>query len=899
MAHTTTESLDDLRKIVRSCPIIDNHAHNLLKPHGLQTEDFLAATSEAEDEALEDHVKALPHFRAQRQLRTLYDLPLDAEWSGILKRRRELLERDPEGLIARCLEGTHTILVDDGLYGDFEDYSWHDQFVATPCKRIVRIEAVAAEILGALHQQGKLPVGVDIADEESCSLAWVDFIATFEEAIAASLEDSEVVGLKSVICYRSGLDIIVGKDADVAEAGLRSFRRHFLPSAVQEQFRVESKGMCDALVISACKLIDAARKATGIAKPIQFHTGLGDNDISLLQSDPACMQPLMKHFPTVPIVLLHSSYPFTREAGYLATVHKNVYLDIGLVFPMVSRDGQEKVVRQALEITPTSKILWSTDGHHHPETYYLANLQGRVALEKVLCEYVTREDLTVAQAVQAVKDILFFNSNLLYNLDLVLPATGGRSVSIHSKTNSRDANANGTPMPTVIPTRNIPTAVNTYRQTARQGNVQYVFVQWLDYNAQMRTRWFPILEFDKLMTSGPGRFAISNGNLGTTQNDHMSSICDPVGSIYVEPDLNSFRPLQPTGPVKNAASVMARFTDEQGLGLTACPRHTLQHLVDAFKQEYDISFLVGFEIEITFCRRGPKGSEEPFSPLDTNHAWGTFSDEQFMTSVALMTSIATVLQNIGIPIQALHSEAGAGQYEFVLPPLPPVQAVDTLIQAKQCIQQIAAQNGLRATCHPMPFPGIGTAAHAHISLNSSTAQLESIEQSFIANILAHLPAITAITMPQPVSYGRVADNSWTGGTWVAWGTNNRETPLRRVAAQRWEVRCLDGLANMYLALATILGVGLDGVRRQVPLSMRDCRVNPAGLEEEGRRALEILERLPRGFEDALRALEGGEGLKGMVGGTLVRDWVVVKKAEQEMLGAMGEGERRVWLIERY
>lgn len=438
MTNTMAGSLDDLRKIVRTTPVIDNHAHNLLRPASLKTEDFLSATSEAEDEALEDHVKALPHFRAQRQLRTLYDLPPDADWSAILKRRNELLETDPNGLIGRCLEGTHTILVDDGLYGNFEDYSWHDQFVASPCKRIVRIEAVAAEILETLHRQGKLPVGVAIADEEACSLAWVAFITAFEESIAASLEDREVVGLKSIICYRTGLDIIVGRDADVSETGLRSFRRHFLPTCMQEKFRVETKGMCDALVISACKLIDAAHQANGIAKPIQFHTGLGDNDISLLESDPACMQPLMKAFPSVPIVLLHSSYPFTREAGYLATVHKNVYLDIGLVFPMVSRDGQEKIVRQALEITPTSKLLWSTDGHHHPETYYLANLQGRVALEKVFCEYVIREDLTVAQAIQAVKDILFLNSNILYNLDLVLPATGGRSLSIHSKSTSRD-----------------------------------------------------------------------------------------------------------------------------------------------------------------------------------------------------------------------------------------------------------------------------------------------------------------------------------------------------------------------------------------------------------------------------------------------------------------------------
>lgn len=300
---------------------------------------------------------------------------------------------------------------------------------------------------------------------------------------------------------------------------------------------------------------------------------------------------------------------------------------------------------------------------------------------------------------------------------------------------------------------------------------QYVFVQWLDYMAQMRSRWLPTHEFQNLMSPvGAGRLAISRGNLGTTQNDHMSSVCDPVGSIYVQPDLDSFRHMQNVGPVKSAATVMAKFVDEHGAGLAACPRHVLQGIAEKYEDELGVSLLVGFEIEITFCKRS-SASHEPFVPLDTTHAWGTFTDEQYISSVRLMTSIATALQKIGISLQQLHSEAGAGQYEFVLPPLAPVKAVDTLIQAKQCIQQIAATEELRATCHPMPFPGIGTAAHAHISLNSNTVankQLEQAEQSFAAAILSHLGGICAVTMPQAVSYGRVVDDSWTGGTSVAW-----------------------------------------------------------------------------------------------------------------------------------
>jgi predicted TIM-barrel fold metal-dependent hydrolase len=65
----------------------------------------------------------------------------------------------------------------------------------------------------------------------------------------------------------------------------------------------------------------------------------------------------------------------------LACVYPNVYLDLGEVFPMVSRDAQESILRQSLELTPANRLLWSTDGHFHPETFWLANRQFRQALE--------------------------------------------------------------------------------------------------------------------------------------------------------------------------------------------------------------------------------------------------------------------------------------------------------------------------------------------------------------------------------------------------------------------------------------------------------------------------------------------------------------------------------------
>ena len=76
-------------------------------------------------------------------------------------------------------------------------------------------------------------------------------------------------------------------------------------------------------------------------------------------------------------------YPFTREAAYLANTYANVWVDVGEVFPCLSRRGQENVFHGLLELAPWSKILAGTDGHYFPETYYLAQTQVREVLETV------------------------------------------------------------------------------------------------------------------------------------------------------------------------------------------------------------------------------------------------------------------------------------------------------------------------------------------------------------------------------------------------------------------------------------------------------------------------------------------------------------------------------------
>lgn len=357
----------------------------------------------------------------------------------------------------------------------------------------------------------------------------------------------------------------------------------------------------------------------------------------------------------------------------------------------------------------------------------------------------------------------------------------------------------------------------------------FFFVQWLDWMGTLRARCIPSREFMRLMKEDKLRFGISRGNLGTLQNDTSTPVCVPVGQIYVRPDLASVKMMHQGELPGRSASVLASFEEEDGSPVDLCPRSCLVKTVRTVQEEFDIALLVGFEVEVSFCKRTHEDPDSPFQPLDRDHAWATFTDQQYVDTFPLMLEITQTLGRIGIPVQQMHSEAGAGQYEFVLPPLPPVEAVDTLVQARQAIQYTAAAHGLRATYHPQPFPGIGAASHANISLNSEKdAQiLEKEQMSFMAAVLAHLPALCAFTMPEEASYRRVLDDSWTSGTWLSWGTHNRETPLRRVdntdgLSSRWEVRCIDGIPNMYLVLHTLLRVALAGLRDGLEMKLQDC-----------------------------------------------------------------------------
>ena len=90
----------------------------------------------------------------------------------------------------------------------------------------------------------------------------------------------------------------------------------------------------------------------------------------------------------------------------------------------------------------------------------------------------------------------------------------------------------------------------------------------------------------------------------------------------------------------------------------------------------------------------------------------------------------------------------------------------------------------------------------------------------MAGVLAHLPALVALTCPSFNSYERLQPRAWAGAT-VSWGLDNRECAVRVASPFRGremestnvELKACDPSCNPYLALGGLILAGLDGIRR--------------------------------------------------------------------------------------
>ncbi|KAE8372998.1 hypothetical protein BDV26DRAFT_272981 [Aspergillus bertholletiae] len=436
---------------------------------------------------------------------------------------------------------------------------------------------------------------------------------------------------------------------------------------------------------------------------------------------------------------------------------------------------------------------------------------------------------------------------------------------------------------------------------AQNDRVEFVWLQFMSLTSNPVVRMVPRAKFSDMLKNSQ-MLSMTRAVLHLLPGDRLVDGASPTGKFHIRPDLSTA--YTQFGCNGTRAVVNVDCVDTHGTPIAECARSRVRALHDLLERDTQTALLVGFEVEVMFVRpREEGGKVVDYDAINSEHSYGSMNPED-RTYLGLIEAVARALATVGIALEQFHAEAGPGQWEFVLPPAPPLQAIDLLLRARETIVIVAQTFGLCATVTPQPFVGKAcNGAHVHLSVNPLKGQEEPLMlqnvESFFAGIMKHLPAVLAFSLPRDISYTRVATGTWSGGEYAAWGWENKEVALRRIQENRFELKLADGLSNPYLVLSAILSAGIDGMVRNFPLTGGHCWKAPAKLSVEEREELGIETLLPRTLDQSLTALEADGALGSLMGPDLVSTYVRLKRGEAEFLREMEEDERRRWLIARY
>jgi uncharacterized protein len=368
--------------------LIDHHCHGVMKRdldrtgfEGLITESFdppLPGTSRFDSPL---------GLAVRRWCAPVLDLEPLASPEDYVARRLDLGAEEAARLLLREA-GLSALLIDTGYRSDeLHDLGTMGELAGAPAHEIVRLEAVAEAVAAS---------GVDATLYPS---AYRDAL---EQASRAA------VGFKSIVAYRGGFSFDPEEPGDDDVAGAAG---PFLAAWGSG----EGPKLTDPMLLRF-GIWSAARLARERGLPIQFHAGWGDADLELHLANPTLLTRLIRHLDQlgVNVVFLHC-YPFHRDAAYLASVYGNVSFDVGSALHYHGPSAG-RLLAEALEVAPFSKLLYSSDAFGLAEQFYLGAILFRRGLTEVLDGWIDAELCDPATAGRIARGIASENATRVYAL---------------------------------------------------------------------------------------------------------------------------------------------------------------------------------------------------------------------------------------------------------------------------------------------------------------------------------------------------------------------------------------------------------------------------------------------------------------------------------------------------
>lgn len=434
-----------------------------------------------------------------------------------------------------------------------------------------------------------------------------------------------------------------------------------------------------------------------------------------------------------------------------------------------------------------------------------------------------------------------------------------------------------------------------------RANVQFVRILWCDNGNVIRGKAVHIKRLAEYFVHGVGISAAQQAVPVTYDAPAPNSGLGPVGEIRLVPDWNALTILPYT---PGHARVMGDMVKD-GKPWSYCPRHFLKRAI-ATAAEAKIEVMAAFENEFYLLRQ----SGEEIVPADETAFASTLAME---LQKAIIDEIAEALIAQGITPEQYYPESGPGQQEISVLYQDALAAADQQIIFRETVKAIARKHGLIASFLPKVFiDQAGNGCHLHLSLwqngnnlipaPDNSGQLSAVASHFVAGLLAHLPALMAITTPTPNSYRRILPHCWSGA-FRCWGFDNREAAIRvptnpvSPSPTHLEFKTSDASANPYLALGAVIVAGLDGIEQKLALS-NPIAVDPGNLsnlelEKEG------ISRLPIDLGAAIAHLQKDEVLLNALGSDLTQAFIAVRYSEWEEMKDWGLGKEVQLLLEKY
>jgi glutamine synthetase len=331
---------------------------------------------------------------------------------------------------------------------------------------------------------------------------------------------------------------------------------------------------------------------------------------------------------------------------------------------------------------------------------------------------------------------------------------------------------------------------------------------------------------------------------------------------------------------------------------------------------------LGVETEFYVLRKGENGP----APLPERRFIGlcpAYDVSQMVQSMSYLDRVVEAMNSLGWNVYSFDAEGGHSQYELDFAYADVLSMCDRLVFFRFMAKTIAQDMGMIASFMPKPYAGdFRSGAHFNMSLydlatgenlfarnGGEMAQRYGISfpdlgYHFVAGLLAHAGAMTAVTCPNFNSYkgllaqGQMADMSW-APVLRAYGKNNRSAMLRLPMNRPCvENRAPDISCNFYLAASITLMAGLEGIEQAADPGepMNDnlyLRLGKPTASDVFQTSEGQVRRLPRTLLEALMAFETdpiaaatfGEEMRdiylGWKLGEWERDYYTVDEGERE------------------